>query len=509
MQSNRFVQAMQSFTALHQRTLEADFAYRARLHAQETQEAMHHAQASPVLGDGRLADLGDIEKAGLLDGSGIVIGSVSGRLLFYNGDGPLLSYLRTGGGKGRDQILPNCAHIRGRSLVVLDLKDGENAWASWKHRASLENERCLFLNPAGLHGLPTTNINPMSGLLKLVVTGQSIAKQVKQIALTFLPIPAKEGDDAWVRKGAIRLLATRVEYVARFDPEQCTPGGLWRFVNAGKADLEKSFALMSTCGVEAIERKALALEQTLTNAPKQFEASKADAIDALDAYEPGQVLERATSVSDFDPSILKQTPHTVFIMLPADMIDVAGSWVSLMLNVFIEEIARELGPIRTTFLLDEFPQVSAAPVILKALRVYRSKGIQLFIFAQGRFSLEGRWSRDSVKEFEDQAAVLLLKNIQEPTVIKDVELWSGNKTVLMRGVSHNGGVIETGAANLGEAKRAVLQSEDIIGLGNRRQIIRVTGMPRLIVAESVPFYDVDPWRNQIRDVRDLHAGRAP
>jgi type IV secretion system protein VirD4 len=503
-----FMRGMQGLMALHRQTVEAYYMSRARDRAQDMEAAIERARPTGLLGDGRLADLGDVRRAGLLDARGLFIGGFRGRLLFFNGDGPLVTYLRTGGGKGRDLLLPNMAHVRNRSLIVVDVKDGENAYASAAHRVETLGQPVVYLNPFGLRGLPNTSINPLQILVDTVRRGARIDTEANEIAQILLPPPLKQGDDAWVRKGALRLLSLRMEYLAQFEPELCTLAGVWRFVNANGAQMDTAFAMMSTCGIEAIERKSGAFERTHTKAPKQFEAYKADAIEALDAFEPGKALDAATSAHEFDFSRLKREPHTVYLMLPSEKLGVAAAWISLILNYAIEAIAKQAGPVRTTFLLDEFAQLPPAPAIMKALRLYRGKGIQLWFFAQGRFSMEGRWSREAVKEFEDQAAVMTLKNVQEPELIRDIQLWSGNETVLMRGVSHNGGTVETAAANLGEAKRPVLQSEDILGLGNERQILKVSTMPRLVIADSVPFYTVQPWKDQLGDVRDLHNGVA-
>lgn len=502
------MRGMQSLMALHRQTAEADYMARARDRARDMEAAIERARPTGLLGDGRLADLSDVRRAGLLDARGLFIGAFGGRLLFFNGDGPLVTYLRTGGGKGRDLLLPNMAHVRDRSLIIVDVKDGENAYASAGHRAETLRVPVVYLNPFGLRGLPNTAINPLQILVDTVQRGARIDTEANEIAQILLPPPLKQGDDAWVRKGALRLLSLRMEYLAHFEPELCTLAGVWRFVNANGGQMDTAFAMMSTCGIEAIERKSGAFERTHTKAPKQFEAYKADAIEALDAFEPGKALDVATSAHEFDFARLKREPDTVYLMLPSEKLGVAAPWISLILNYAIEAIAKQAGPVRTTFLLDEFPQLPPAPAVMKALRLYRGKGIQLWLFAQGRFSMEGRWSREAVKEFEDQAAVMTLKNVQEPELIRDIQLWSGNATVLMRGVSHNGGTVETAAANLGEAKRTVLQSEDILGLGNERQIVKVSTMPRLVIADSVPFYTVSPWKDQLGDVRDLHNGAA-
>ncbi len=506
MARNHFMQGMQGFMALHRRTVEDDHAKRARQRARETEIAMQSAQPSGLLGNGRLADMKDVGDAGLFDPRGLFLGAFGGRLLFFNGDGPMLTYLRTGGGKGRDLLLPNMAHVRNRSLIVVDVKDGENAYASMEHRTATLKTPCIVLNPYGVRGMLNTRLNPLQVLLDIVAAGGEIDTEADEIAQILLPPPPKSGDNSWVRDGALSLLSTRMEYLARFEPELCKLSGLWRFVNASASQMATSFAMMATCGREAIERKAGAFERVATDAPKQFEAYKSDAARALAAYEPGKALDAATSAHDFDFARLKHEPHSVYLVLPSGKLGVAAPWISLVVNYAIETIAKEAGPVRTTFLLDEFAQLPPAPAIMKSLRLYRGKGIQLWFFAQGRYSMEGRWSREAVKEFEDQAAVMTLKNVQEPGLIKDIELWSGNTTILSRGISHNGGTVETANANLGENRRFVLQSEDIVGLGNRKQILKIADMPRLVIADSVPFYEVDPWKYQIEDVRDLHKG---
>jgi type IV secretion system protein VirD4 len=408
----------------------------------------------------------------------------------------------TGSGKGRDMILPNLAHVRGRSLFVLDQKDGENAFASGEFRATL-GAGCIFLNPFGLHGFANTRINPLQLLVDILAGGGRIDMEAVEIAHILLPTLHND-PNAWVRSGAVRMIATRLEYLARIEPERCTLSHLWRFVNADAETMNFDFAMMATCGIESIERKAAAMRDTATTAPKQFEAYKSDAIDALFAFEPGKAIADATDAHEFDFAKLKHEPYTVYLMLPAEKSGVAAPYMSLVVNYVIETIARERGPLTTTMILDEFPQLNRTNSVLKALQVYRGKGIQPWIFSQGRFSLEDRWPRHVIKEFEDQSAVMTMKYVRDPELLRDVELWSGNATILMPGVSHSGGVVNSASANLGEAKRAVLQSEDIVG--RPELLIRFSDMPHLVRADSVPFYTVDPWSERIGDVRKLHRG---
>ncbi len=509
MRDGHFMKGMQGFMALHQRTVEADFASASRREADRMRLEIASAQASGVLGNGRLANLRDAQSSDLLNPDGLFLGALNKRLLFFSGDAPLLTYARAGTGKGRDFILPNLAHVRNRSLIITDVKDGENCYASFEHRSRTLGHRCIYLNPFDLLGLVNTRINPLQTLIDIVGRGEQIDTEADEIAHILSPSSPKSKDGDWVGKGARRMLAVRMEYLALFEPELCTLSGLWRFVNSSKSDMEMGFAMMATCGLPGLEGKASALRATAADAPKQFEAWKSDCIESLHPFEPGKTLDRATSGHDFDFKALKHEPHTVYLMAPSEKLAVAAPWISLIVSHIIETVAREPGPVRTTFLLDEFPMLPPSPSITKTLRLYRGKGLQLWIFSQGRYSLEERWSREAVKEFEDMAAIFNTSAVEDPDLMGDIEKWSGNRTVLMHGVNRSGGTVESAGANLGEARRAVLQSEDIRSIGAGRQIIRVAGLAHLLVCDRVHFDDVEPWKSQLRDVRDLHKGIKP
>lgn len=508
MRGGRFGTGMNTFMSVHRQTLEADHAARARERARAMEDAMRHAAPSQALGNGRLATLHDVKASGLFNNDGIFLGGLDGRLLFYGGDAPIMTIARTGAGKGRDLILPNLAHLRDRSLIVCDPKDGENAFVAAAHRRDTLGHKVVFLNPFGINGdqFPDTKINPFNLLLNIVRSGARIDSEAAEIAHILIPRPVKASGDEWVRSGSLRLTATVLEYLAIFDSENCTPQRLWSFANSSGFDLGAQFAMMETCGIPSIEGRAASFNLVRHDAPKQWEAYKSALADALEPFAPDGALAVATSANEFDLRRLKHELVTIFLIVPSRKLAAAASWIALQINNAIETIADERGPVRTTFILDEFAQLPPIEAVTKATRLYRSKGIQLWFFAQSRYSIRERYPEVLAREFEEQAGVVTMRAIGESDLIRDLELLSGNRTILNRGVSHNGGTVETAAANLGESKRSVLQAEDILSLGLTKQIIKVATMPHLIVSDCVPFYTVDPWRDQLGDVRALHKG---
>lgn len=503
-----FLNWMERGFALHRGWSEADNARRSRERAEELEDAMATAEPSGAFGDGRLGNLEDCKKAGLLNSTGLFLGAFGafGHFIFHNGEESLLTYNRAGGGKGTTLIQPNLAHSNDRTLVVVDAKDGELAFSSAAHRRDVLGTDVIYFNPYGLHGFPNTNVNPLFRLIEVVEAGSSPDGEAEAIFEIVMPAPVRDGDNAWVRKGAIQLCSLRAEYLAHEKREQCTLPDVWTFLHGDDEHFAMEFSMMASSSIESIARRAQAFASMRVNAEKQWEAIRSEAASALSAFEPGKSLGNACASHDIDLTRAKRKKMTIYIILPANRIDVAKAWVSMLIAMMTEVIAAARGPVRTTFIVDEFANLPRVPSILRSLRLYRGLGVSYWFFAQGRNSLTSQWSKEQVKDIEDQVGIITMKSVWEPDLLKDIELWSGTKTILQGGVSHNGGVIQTANANLSETKRPVLQAGDVIALGPTRQVIRVASMPHLLVADAVPYFTVDPWRTQVRDVRELHKG---
>jgi len=472
---------------------------------EENRAYLTNPTPSGLLGDSALGAVQDTRRAGLLDPGGFYLGALAGLPLFYSGNAHLLTYARTGGGKGRDVILPNLAHVQDKSLVAIDVKDGENAYASARHRAKALGHRVFFLNPWNCLKAGNARLNPLGRLVRLAKAGERVELAAREIALILVPAPRRGADNAWVSQGAQRILTARMAFLAYERPEECRLSSLWRFVNQGNQGLAYDLGEMASSSHVTVAGQAETMFSLIEDAPKQWEAYRSEIQTALDAYEPGSELEAATDADDFDPSLLKDEPATIYLMTPSGKLGVAAQWISLVTNHLIETVAAKHGEVRTLFLLDEFAQLPPMPGITKALRLYRGRGIQLWFFAQGRFSLQERYPPEIVKEIEDQADVLQMWGIEDPSLLKDVEAWSGKTTVAVRGVNRSGGQVEGLSTGISEQARPVLQVEDIRAIGEGRQLLKLPGHP-LFVAERIPFYEIDPFRDQLRDVRDVARG---
>lgn len=502
---SRFLSVVRGFDAERRASDAEDFSRRARNRALRIEREHLERPASGALGDAALGTLADAKTANLLDPTGLFLGALGRTPLYLNSDGHHLVYARTGAGKGVTSAQPNLAHFTG-SMFVIDVKDGELHYSSGEHRRDALGQKVVTLDPWAVRGNPGARVSPLQRLADITANGGRIDAEADEIALILIPKgKGPGGDTAWVGQGARRMLATRMKYLAYTAPERLSLCELWRFVNASDADTEAAFAEMQSSPREDIAGSAAALRAAYDQAAKQFEAYRAECIDALQPFSPGGALAHATSGNEVDFAEMKREGVTVYLVVPSAKIGVAASWLAMILNHAIEQIAAASGSNKVRFLLDEIAQLPPVPALTKALRLYRGRGIQLSLYCQGRFSLrDAGYSESIVKEIEDQASCMQLWGVEDPSLIKDIELWSGNTSIVQVEPSHSGGQVAHGSFGRREQKRPLLQAEDIRAINEGRQIIKLPGFP-LFVANRIPYWKVSPWKSQLRDVREWHS----
>lgn len=471
---------------------------------------MRDPKASDVLGAGRLANRADLAAVEMFDDSGLYVGEFEGQPIFYNGDRHALSYGRTRSGKGRDIILPVLGSARQESFIVTDIKDAENAYASAGARAQIGHE-VLALNPLNIAGIKSMRLNPCQRMIDVAQAGYELAGEDQQFIELFLPMTPKQaqGENAWALEGARDILQNRVKYLAYYKPAECNPAGLWHMANGGTDKIRALYQEMIDCPDPEISDKASGQLDVFEEAGKQYAAYKTHLTRATWPYAPGSVFAEETSSSDFDPADLKRIPTTVFAMLPTDKIEVGAQWLTLTISTMMEIIAATSGSIRTTALLDEMANLPYMPIIPKALKLFGGKGLRLWGFCQGRHSLlDAGYSKETIREFEDQSGFLQLWEVEDTDLLRDIETWSGKKGVATRSATMGGGGGHQGSFSISEQARPVLQSEDTRAIGEGQQLLKVAGIPHLVHAQRRAWFKYPELSRRLRDVRDINSGIA-
>ncbi len=451
-----------------------------------------------ALARGRLGTWKDAKAAGLTVDDGPYLGMFDGKPLHYNGDGHLLTYGRTGSGKGQTVILPNLAMLKNRSVVVTDPK-GENARASAYHRQARLGSKVVFVNPWGVDGWPSVRINPLSRLNGLARKG-ALDTEAFEVAQMVHPLPkGGGGENAWVTKTGQVWIATRLRFMATVSPSSNTLCDLWEFFSSSGNDFAKICAIMNSSQVDGVVGIAGQMGEFPKQNSRGFSAIISELLVALSLYATGTTLSIATAKENFDVTALKVKPHTVFVIVPADKMMAVAPWLSLLSQHILESVARGSGDVRTVFLLDEFANLPRMPVFEKALRLYRGFGVQFWVFVQGRHSLRGVYGQEIAKDIEDQAEVLQMFGIEDAELLRDVGVWSGGREIVVEGAS---GSEQRQARNWSEQRQRQpnLYGEDIRTKGVGEQILRLAGWP-LFEAQRMPVRDNPAWQAALHDPR--------
>lgn len=477
---------------------------------EQVAQYMQNPEASKILGAGRLANQEDLAASGMFTEMGLYIGEFEGRPIFYNGDRHALSYGRTRSGKGRDIILPVLGSLKHESLIVTDIKDAENAYATAAARAALGQE-IIALNPLNIAGIESLRLNPCQRMIDVANSGYEFAGEDQQFIELFLPMTPKQAqsENAWALEGAREILRIRAKYLAHFKPEECNPAGLWHMVHGDADKIRAQYQEMIDCGDLSIASTAEGYLYKFENVERQYGGYQTGLNRAVAPYAPSSVFAAQTSTSDFDPAELKRTPTTVFAMLPTDKIEVGAQWLTLTISTMMETIAAATGEIRTTTILDEMANLPYMPIIPKALKLFGGKGVRLWGFCQGRHSLlDAGYTKETVREFEDQSGFLQLWEVEDTDLLSDVEKWSGKMGVATRSATMGGGGGLQGSFSVSEQARPVLQPEDIRAIGEGKQLIKIAASPNMLVAERTPWFEYPELRRRLNDPREITSGVA-
>lgn len=467
--------------------------------ADKARQEMEKNIIPDALGDGRLGTLEDAAADDLLNPNGLFLGALSGTPLFYNGDAHLLNYGLTRSGKGTDLVLTNLAHVFNRSIVVNDIKSGENAYASAKYRAS-KGHKVIVLNPYNVDvgDLPTYRLNPFQRIIDKAQRGDAVGEDCLQMSMA-LVAPIK-GEHAWISEGSQQILATWLEWCSCFYPDDCTLSNMWRFIFS---DFDTVMEMVLDCQIVRLESQAKKLNQFRAS-EKQWAAYESCLTTALWCFAPDTPLALATETTDFDPAQMRHEKTTLYLVGDDDVLEASQQWVALTISAIVNACAQTQGQYPVTFIIDEMANLPYMAVIPKALTMYAGKGVQLFGLCQGRAALLDKgYNKDTINNFEDQSGLMSMWNVKGTDLIKDIEQWSGQKTVAVGNFNQGGGQVENAGRGMNHNKRPVLQAEDIARVGKGKQILRTNGA-HLYVIDRVSWYMVEGWKDALQDPRPEH-----
>lgn len=457
-----------------------------------------------AFGNARLGTIDDAREAGLVDQpSGLILGFIDGQPLRYTGDGHVVIYGRTGGGKGRDYVMPNLGLVDDQSFVVVDPKNQDTSWNSWDKRLKITGKEPWAFNPYQVAGRKSISINVMDRVIKKVQEGRGYLGAAQAMASALIPIP-QGVRDIWPQVGAQELILVAAVYLANYKATHCHLPGLYEMLVCGSEQLLKfldEVAASKTPG--GVPGRAASLRATIAAEGGQWAAIAQEIRTGLGFVAPDEAATEFMTSTSVDVTELKRQAGTLYIMSPAiELGGYAGKIHQLVLDHLLETLAEAQGNTRVSFLLDEFQNIGTLIQLPKSLQMYRSMGVQLVFFIHHAKHLGTKYTQEFREAIDAACAVRIMWDIEDEELVRKLEYLGGTRTVRQVTYTGNAGVTSAISFTITEVARPLLQPDTIRLLGKKKVLLHLTGYP-FFIATRGSYDEIE----ETEDMGDLR--RAP
>jgi hypothetical protein len=418
----------------------------------------------------------------------------------FAGERHLLIFGLNGAGKSTRFLIENLVKLRGRSIVVFDVK-GELAAQTARTRRKFSDVK--IINPYGVVGLPSDGYNPLAildpsnedefsdraaMLADAIIEMESIAPHWSESAQGLL-----QAGIMWEVQEAVR--EDRAPSLARVrqlltEPDEFEGEGRDRVRTKG---LALNAGRMVAHGGEII---ASLVGRFLREHGQNELSSIQSTFDTQTRFLLSPPLARDLEKNGVDFRQLRERPTTVYIVLPPTEINRKRRWTRLLISAALCEHMRP-GPVNTLFVLDEFrASVGHLQIISDVWSLVRGYGIQLMPVVQSATQLEKLFEREWENFAAQAGAVVTIGPPNDLMTANWMSEISGNQTIWQDQRSVNtssnqqgGGVNISDGLNYGQAERRFLLPQELRSMADGTGRIWTPGMGEC----SIPFFAPNWW----------------
>jgi len=445
------------------------------------QHSFFRHETGTAYGTSQWATRRKLKQEGLLDGTGIVLGRISGKLLRQQSDKHLLTLAPNRAGKGVSSIIPNLLTWPG-SVLVIDPK-GENAVVTARARRAM-GQSVYVLDPWGITGQARARFNP---LLALKPQSPDIAEDATLLA-DGLIMPTRKGEEEFWNNEAKALISGLLMHIATTEmPGERHLSNLRAILTAGEEAFDGILDDMAEnkSAYGLVARTARRMRQK-TDKERSGVMSTAQAqTHFLDSPRMTEVL----SASSFDLCDLKSGNMTIYLVLPADRLATHGRWLRLVVGLCLAALTRnrQVPSIPVLFMLDEFAALGRLQAVETAMGLLAGYGVLLWPILQDLSQLQdlypNRW-----KSFLANAGAVQAFGVNDLGTAEYISGMLGQRTVMVRQHSRSGKAeYDHGAENYSATSRALLMPQEIMRLPRGKELLLLQGKEP-VMADRVRYF---------------------
>lgn len=377
---------------------------------------------------------------------------------------------RTGTGKNTSVIEPTLLLYKS-SIVVIDPK-GENAAITARYRRDQLGHDVHIVNPWGIfpdhfkdRGFAPAMFNPLDLLDR---TDPNVVSVALSLAAS-INGATKAGGEYW-RDSAIALLTGILLWVTETPGETKTLNRVADII-AGGADAED---LRTTLIPYMIKSEAFGagmrkfVGRFTKMGDKEWGSILSQLSTAMQFMADPRVVA-ATNESSFRLSEIVKGRSTVYIVIPDGQMEVQAAWLRLMLGAVSEAYKRYTPAsdgIRGMLLIDEFPTLGRADVVVRDIGIVRGAGLDMTLVVQGLNQLIAIYGEHQASVIVSQCSWQWWCNIGDFGTAETLSKALGQMTVQTVSQTINAGDGSM-SRNMGEMGRSLLFPDEIRALGRK------------------------------------------
>ena len=446
-----------------------------------------------LFGDAKFATTPEINKSGLLNNDGIIVGRYNGKFLTLAGQQHILLSAPTRSGKGIGVVIPNLLAWN-ESVVVLDIKQ-EN-WGITSKFRELHGQKCFLFNPLAAD-YKTHKYNPLGYINE---DPNFRIDDVQKIGNMLFP--DKQGTDViWTATPRSLFLGVVLFLIETGKPvtlgqvlrETLNKGdGSRYFKEEIKRLNEEGTPLSGACIRGLNSYTSISSDNTRAGVMTGFRSH-------LELW-MNPLVDAATSENDFDLRNLRKKKISIYIGVTPDNLERVAPVINLFFQQLIDLNTRELPSQNAELkhncllLMDEFTAIGKIPVLSKGISYIAGYGLRMMPIIQSPAQLVDVYGKEAAQTFTTNHALNIIfpPKASETQSAKDISEWLGYETVKGFSISKQKSIFNhrSPSESISDQRRALLLPQEITSLGADTEIVVMENIPP-ILAKKIRYYE-DP-----------------
>lgn len=441
---------------------------------------------TPLHGEARFADMGDLKKADMLakKPESIVVGNYKGRPIHVNGTYHVIMVSPTRSGKTTCVAVPVLLTYE-HSVVCLDVK-GELLKLTSGQREAMGQEIIVW-SPYDEQSC-THRFNPLA----LVSTDwRQRISDIQTLAAILYPDQNTQ-DPFWVAQSRGAFVAFASFMFERWDelakqnlaPDTSTSPlfpsleRLLHFSTADKAAVQQLLDDPRNAGVMR-EQTRTGFAKLASLAEETFSSVIATMQAPLQPF-LNPILAANTNGQDFDVQALRRRRMTLYCVIPPDKLGESSKLINTFFSTLIGQnlkVHPDADPTlkhQVLFLMDEFTAMGPVDVIAERISVAAGFGVRFLTIVQSQAQLRSTYGADRARTFSTNHAVQIVFTPREQEDANDYSDMLGYRTVRRKHRSVTRGQGGSSVSHsVTEERRALMLPQEIKELPNDEQLIFV------------------------------------